>query len=122
MIRSIATRRVPAVLLAMLAVCGLVLRGQVMPAPAGVAAIWGTLCHTGESDRHDPVHPATDCDSCLLCQALAGDHAATPVLPPCAVLHLQPSGASCPAALASAGTGPGRPQGAPRARAPPAGA
>jgi hypothetical protein len=72
-------------MLGMLAVVALLLRTQAEPVPSAPALVYGTLCHTGGHQRA-PGHPATDCDACVLCQAVHSDHSGMPILPSQAVL------------------------------------
>nr|WP_294529838.1 hypothetical protein [uncultured Rhodopila sp.] len=117
MIRSIAARPLPALMLAMLAVWGLLLRGQAIPMPDTVVALYGTPCHAGDARQHGPGHPQADCDTCPLCQAVAGDHGA--ILTPSVMAFAVAGLASRSLAMQVTEAGFGRPQNAPRARAPP---
>src|SRR5208283_5394881 len=120
MIRSGAKPPLATLMLAMLALCGLLLRGQAMPAPATVAAVYGTVCHAGGTDRRGPAGPVTDCDTCVLCQAVHGDHGGIPILPLRVALRPEPARRERPSIPVTAEPGRGRPQDGPRARAPPA--
>nr|WP_294513427.1 hypothetical protein [uncultured Rhodopila sp.] len=119
MIRSIAPRRLPALMLAMLAVWALLLRVQTIPAQGDVVALYGTLCHTGDPVPRDPGRPPTDCDTCLLCHTVQDDHGGT-VLLPSAVPIAEPGFAPSRLAPIAAETGFGRLRDVPRARDPPA--
>jgi hypothetical protein len=84
MFRSVTVQRLPARALALLAVFGLLLRA--VPAPAVTtetpfAPFAAPLCHAGADGPHHPDHPDADCDACLLCMAVHGDHIGTPILP-----------------------------------------
>jgi hypothetical protein len=86
MTRSVPATQIPALILALLAVLGLLSRGQ--PASAGpnemmVAGFRVALCHAGSTGHGPADRPMADCDACLLCVAV---HAATPLLPACAGL------------------------------------
>ncbi|MDR3530094.1 MAG: hypothetical protein P4L90_06030 [Rhodopila sp.] len=87
MFRSMPMRRLPGLTLALLALFGLLLRGQVTPnttsgTPVALfASFQVAFCHTGHDDPRHADHPAADCDACLLCQAARSDHAGTPVIP-----------------------------------------
>jgi|SRR5271166_4573705 len=120
MVRSGAKRPLPTLMIAMLALCGLLMRGQAMPAPAAVAAVYGTVCHIGGTDRRDPTRPATGCDSCVLCQAVHGDHGGVPILPLRVALRPEAAGRERSPMPVSAEPGRGPPREGSRARAPPA--
>lgn len=124
MVRSLPLRRWPALTLALLAMWGLLLRGQVMPAMAadvlpGLPQV--AICHSGADQPRTPDHQAADCDACLLCQLAHGDHAGTALLPRELALPLSwtvtLTKVSLPAPIGETGNSPL----APRARAPPAG-
>jgi hypothetical protein len=124
MVRSLSARRWPALTLALLAMWGLLLRGQVMPAMAadalpGLPRV--AICHSGPDQRRPPDHQAADCDACLLCQLVHGDHAGTALLPRGPALPLPwtvtLTTVGLPAPVGKTGNSPL----VPRARAPPAG-
>jgi hypothetical protein len=84
MFRSVTVQRLPALTIALLAVFGLLLRALPAPAPATempFAPFDVPLCHAGADGRHHPDHPAADCDACLLCMAVHGDHAGMAIIP-----------------------------------------
>src|SRR5208337_4119985 len=120
MIRSGAKRPLAILMLAVLALCGLLLRGQAMPAPAAVAALYGTVCHADGTDRRDPTRPVTDCDTCVLCQTVHCDHGGLPILPLRVALRPEAAGRERSPMPVTAEPGRGRPREGSRARAPPA--
>jgi hypothetical protein len=83
MVRSGQFNRSPALILALLAVLGLL--GWVNPPPApGTIVLVGLdvpLCHAGLDGKHPANHPGRTCDACLLCIALHGHSPETPLIP-----------------------------------------
>jgi hypothetical protein len=84
MFRLVTVQRSPALTLALLAVFGLLVRA--LPAPPATtgtpfAAFAVPLCHAGDDGRHHPDRRDADCDACLLCMAVHGDHSGTMIVP-----------------------------------------
>jgi hypothetical protein len=83
MIRSQPFSRSPALILALLAVLGL-LNGVNPPPVAADVVLAGfdvPLCRTGLDHKRPTDHPTGPCESCLLCTALYGHSPGTPVIP-----------------------------------------
>jgi hypothetical protein len=114
--------RLLAGMLGILAVFGLLLRAQAVPVPAAAYVFYGTLCHTGETDRPGPGRPATDCDACVLCQAVHSDHGGIPALPARFVLQAPADRIEPPSVRPAAADLPDRHLAGFHARAPPASA
>jgi hypothetical protein len=111
MFRLVTVQRLPALTLALLAVFGLLVRA--LPAPSATtetpfASFAVPMCHTGADGQHHQDRPDADCDACLLCMAVHGDHSGTMIvprsteLPAISVAHLV---AHDPVALATPRTG-----------------
>jgi hypothetical protein len=122
MIGLLPSKRFPALIVGFLAVFLLLSRGQPVsggPAEALLAGVPLALCHTGSDDERHGDHPASDCDACLLCVAMHGDQAGTPLLPASAVVPPVSAAALVrPVPEILWGAGIAAPRGA-RARAPP---
>lgn len=118
--RQASVFRSSVLIVACLAMLGLVLRGPLAAVPPSgfvlMAGFPAPLCHTGSPDRPDPAGHAADCDTCLLCQMV---QSAVPILPAAPVL-LGPPASSGPGLVAASRALQAAPVArGPRARAPP---